>query len=863
MTTFPAALLRLLLGVLLAGLAAADRAAAADEPDQNAVPSAEAIAETLQQEPISRQTWPTWRSRYLQWRYDRTNKTRKFDEQLQAFMLQEARANNHTLPAYLGDDAVAWNIYGWALTEEKKPASPLDNLARAEAAHRRSIELDPAFASPHGGLAAVLILQTMGLAAHEAKSDKQSCLEQAEEEIEKYVGLDSRSRPAFLRGLLADAREDFSEAENHFRRAMDDYPESEGAAVWFAMAVLRQERRDGKWCEVSEPLLQRFPEEGRLHALHAAALARDNEFSAAVEHLERARQLKTNPEETLGAESVKTIEHMAKVMTPAFRKGLEALKAERYFDAERCFRQALNEKPNESQYARFLTRAILGQGAPAHIDKVVAEIGGLCGQFPEDGELQAMYAVVLAVAKRPSEAAAALERAKQLGTDPENIIGRDSVEKIQEMSKPSLVGRLLWIMGYFAAAYAVIMLLMAGTGVLLAALTGGEPAPAPSPFVDTHELYRGESALATIYMLALLGSLILFYVAIPFVVVGLVGITGAILYGIFMLGRIPIKLVVIVVVIGVSMAWAVLKSIFAKGSGQSFGVRKTAADCPRFCEAVGEVAAKVGTDPVDELYLGPGAGISVHQQGRGPFGIFGVKRRVLSVGWATLRYLTIGELKAILAHEYAHFSHRDTFYSRFIYQVTLSIAHALGGMAAAGGRLNYVNPFYWFFVLYYRAYSLLAAGFSRSREFLADRIAASLYGKDVFFSALTKVATDGTLFEATAYQNVHHLLAEGKTFVNLYDAFASYRDDQLSDAERQKLYEDMLHQQGSLFSSHPTVRERLAAAASFPQAARAEEAPALDLFDRVEELEKELTEYLAGYFYAVRQWQAQAAAAED
>jgi hypothetical protein len=41
-------------------------------------------------------------------------------------------------------------------------------------------------------------------------------------------------------------------------------------------------------------------------------------------------------------------------------------------------------------------------------------------------------------------------------------------------------------------------------------------------------------------------------------------------------------------------------------------------------------------------------------------------RRILGLGLATLDSLPIGELKAILAHEYAHFSHRDTAYGCFI-----------------------------------------------------------------------------------------------------------------------------------------------------------------------------------------------------
>src|SRR5262249_31346833 len=156
-------------------------------------------------------------------------------------------------------------------------------------------------------------------------------------------------------------------------------------------------------------------------------------------------------------------------------------------------------------------------------------------------------------------------------------------------------------------------------------------------------------------------------------------------------------------------------------------------------ETLHEVARRVDTEPVDEVYLSPGSMIGVHQEGRGPFGIFGGRKRVLTLGLSTMHFLTVNELKSILAHEYAHFSHKDTFYSRFIYQVSLSIRRAMEGMSAAGGWLTYVNPFYWFFFLYSKAYALLSAGYSRSREFLADRMACSLYGSDVFGRALEKV----------------------------------------------------------------------------------------------------------------------------
>ena len=51
------------------------------------------------------------------------------------------------------------------------------------------------------------------------------------------------------------------------------------------------------------------------------------------------------------------------------------------------------------------------------------------------------------------------------------------------------------------------------------------------------------------------------------------------------------------------------------------------------------------------------------------------------------------------------------------------------------------------------------------------------------------------------------------------------------------------------------------AVASFPQAVHPEEAPALGLFDNVEELDRELTDFLTGYVHVMEQWQAQASQA--
>jgi Zn-dependent protease with chaperone function len=413
----------------------------------------------------------------------------------------------------------------------------------------------------------------------------------------------------------------------------------------------------------------------------------------------------------------------------------------------------------------------------------------------------------------------------------------------------------------FIFFYVCVMAAMAAGGLLLARYTRGLRAlellgKPPELFLERGQITRTmhESWLTRVYSLFLTLALLLFYLAIPFVIWGLILLTLLIVLAGFYVrrGYHSAEFHNDLVRAGGGGVWAVFRALFARLGNGSFGVLKDAKDCPRLYQALAEVARRVDTEPISEVYIAPGSSIGVHQEGRGPFGAFGVKRRVLTLGLSTLHYLNVGELKSILAHEYAHFSHADTFWIRFIHQVTLSIGTATRGMLETGGWLTFLNPFYWFFYLYQKAYALLSSGFSRSREFLADRMACTLYGSDVFSLALEKVCTDGALFERTVYRNIADKLDEGKAYINMYRAFRKYHEDDKGKNERDQLYKKLLREEESLFDSHPTFGERVRAAATLPEADKLDTTPAMQLFESPEKIEEELTDFLTGWINEIR-----------
>src|SRR5262249_32284612 len=145
------------------------------------------------------------------------------------------------------------------------------------------------------------------------------------------------------------------------------------------------------------------------------------------------------------------------------------------------------------------------------------------------------------------------------------------VDEIEKAASPGLVERFAWIMGGFAGFYVVVMALMAFSGLVLASRTRGSKAldllgAEREQLVSQGQIVRTghESLLARLYALGLFLGLILFYLSIPFVIAGLLAATGLLFCLIFFLPRIPVKLIVIIVVVGAGGAWAVFKSLFAR-----------------------------------------------------------------------------------------------------------------------------------------------------------------------------------------------------------------------------------------------------------------------------------------------------------
>src|SRR5208283_1274864 len=127
----------------------------AQAPDK--FPSAAEVTELLKKEPVSATTWPAWRERLLAWITDPGDGTNPAFDAARKFMRSQAGGKG-TLPAEFAQDHLAWYLLGNELLfEHQEEADLREETRQAEAAQRRSIELDPKFAAAHRNLACCLL----------------------------------------------------------------------------------------------------------------------------------------------------------------------------------------------------------------------------------------------------------------------------------------------------------------------------------------------------------------------------------------------------------------------------------------------------------------------------------------------------------------------------------------------------------------------------------------------------------------------------------------------------------------------------------------------------------------------------------
>ena len=265
-----------------------------------------------------------------------------------------------------------------------------------------------------------------------------------------------------------------------------------------------------------------------------------------------------------------------------------------------------------------------------------------------------------------------------------------------------------------------------------------------------------------------------------------------------------VKLILIAVLLAGAAVLALVKGIFSRFP-ETFPVAGEVLrpdDAPELWQELRRVADVVGTGTPDQVVVGIDDNFFVTEHPV-TVGSQTVQGKTLFVSLAMLKALSGPEAEAILAHEFAHFSGNDTYYSRRIGPLLNRFNHYLGALYQAG----LARPVFYFALMLRQLYEVSIQGHSRSREFRADAIAARTVSPQALGDALVRTmayssyrrGVEQELFDA---QTAHDRVEIGQRLAVGFRQFAH------SFADADELRESRTTHP---FDSHPTLEQRLQA----------------------------------------------------
>jgi Zn-dependent protease with chaperone function len=233
-----------------------------------------------------------------------------------------------------------------------------------------------------------------------------------------------------------------------------------------------------------------------------------------------------------------------------------------------------------------------------------------------------------------------------------------------------------------------------------------------------------------------------------------------------------------------------------------------------------EICRTLGTKPPDAVILLAEPSFFV-QKGKLKILDGVVKKKVLAIGLPLLSVLSLNELRAILVHEFAHFTGNDTLYSSFVLPVYLGTQESINRLRAEikSKSENLQGIIVGFFIkipmflplgilyTYLKLFQLLDMKLSRIREKRADVIAALVCGSQTFSDSLKKVVRISRSFFPLSQDQIVDLLKDDKVYINYYSVFRNSLP-QIWDSSL-KFELEALSEKDKLFSSHPNLKTRL------------------------------------------------------
>ena len=286
-----------------------------------------------------------------------------------------------------------------------------------------------------------------------------------------------------------------------------------------------------------------------------------------------------------------------------------------------------------------------------------------------------------------------------------------------------------------------------------------------------------------------------YYISLPIILVLVIALTMGIIYLFLIVGTIPIKLTIILIIAAGATIFGMIRSLLVKVDYTDPGRELKTEEAPDLYHLTTEVAQLMGTRPIDEIRITPLNDLAVYEKGTWREKMNDKGKRILILGTSVLNNFKKEDFKAVLAHEYGHFAHRDTAGGEVALRVQNDMTKYFIALYKAEQNTVW-NVAFHFLRLYNFIFRRISHGATRLQEVLADKVAAETFGSRSFSNGLTHVIKREIEFNKYANIEIEEAVKFKRPLNNLYDLKETHDDqieDELNKALNAKTTEDDTH----------------------------------------------------------------------
>jgi Zn-dependent protease with chaperone function len=374
-----------------------------------------------------------------------------------------------------------------------------------------------------------------------------------------------------------------------------------------------------------------------------------------------------------------------------------------------------------------------------------------------------------------------------------------------------------------------------------------------------------------------MGSIVLFLVVYLLMFLLSIGLViGCVYAGISLIIALPKAITLLaglgLIGLGIMVFVFLIKFLFAVSRFDHSGsIEITAAEQPRLFAFIRQLTRDTQTPFPKKIYLSPDVNACVFYHSSF-WSMFLPVKKNLQIGLGLVNSVNISEFKAVMAHEFGHFSQRSMKLGSFVYNVNKIIYNMLFDNKGYSGALSSwagVDGIFAFFAnltakiaqgiqwVLQQMYGVINKSYmrlSREMEFHADAVAASVSGSKSLVTALRRIELADTGYNI-ALQKCDDLFKQKKISPNIYhnqrvvlkhmaEEFKLPVQHELPVVSREFTESNNLSRVNfkDQWASHPSTEDREQHLDALSVDAEVLQEPAWVLFDNPEQLQSRLTQ---------------------